>query len=184
MEYNPLVSLIQKQSRFYKFMSKCLVTYPLWTKLLELNPSLPQKISWRRRYRLYFPLKLKIKLPTKSLSRHTPLLIRQTHPQLNQTRTVHIPCHPQILLMFWFRQVNQLIVVLLNWREFSILGVINKNTSAIMLYFFVKTEIFYISSWKLSYHTSIMLASSSKFMNVARGFYSDEPSSVSSVGRQ
>ncbi len=51
-------------------------------------------------------------------------------------------------------------------------------TIAIMLYFFVKTDIFYISSWKFSDHTSMMLVWSSEFMKTVRGFYSDEPSSV------
>ena len=86
--------------------------------------------------------------------------------------------------MFGLSQVDQFIVVLLNGRKLGILDVRNKNTIAIILYFLVKTEIFYISSWKLSDQTSIMVASSSEFMNITRGFSYEEQSSVSSVGRQ
>ena len=165
-------------------MSKCFITYPFWAKLLEVNPSLFKKICGRWWNRLNFTFKLKIELPAKSLHRNIPMFISQTHSQLNQSRIVNIFCHSQILFMFGFSQVNQLIIVLLNGRKLGILDVKNKNTIAIMLYFFVKTEIFYISSWKFSDHTSIMLASWSEFMNVTRGFSYEEQSSVSSVGRQ
>lgn len=165
-------------------MSKCFIAYPFWPKLFEVNSSLFKKICRRRWYRLDFSFKLKIELPTKFLSRNVSILIGQTDSQLNQSGIVNVFCHSQILFMFGLSQVDQFIVVLLNGRKLGILDVRNKNTIAIILYFLVKTEIFYISSWKLSDQTSIMVASSSEFMNITRGFSYEEQSSVSSVGRQ